>query len=1766
MNMLEIKENTNSEEKSFREQISDFMDEYSKSIGFTEGFTSSLVSDSMLKTIEDVIKSNKNEMLSSELTSSLSGLKKQTNLSQMSTALGSLSKVIKVLPIVSLANSLSEDWKNGNDYPYETMKTALAITAGIIIGGWCGGLLIPAIAAGAAGSLIDTYWDSIESKFKDFMGTRTEHNEIKPTSESHQSPLVLDLDGDGIVETHKENSTVYFDHDNNGLAESTGWVGVDDGLLVRDLNDNGQIDNGTELFGNNSVLSSGATAANGFEALADLDSNQDGVFNSSDSAWNEVKVWKDANGNGRVDEGELLTLEQAGVSGINLEYQASDLSDENGNAHKQTGSFIKTDGTTGSVHDVWFDADKSDTISKEEIAIPEDIAALPDIEGWGNVRSLREAMALDESGELKALVQQYMSETDPAFRQGMLDNIIFHWTGVEDVDPLSRKPSYFYDNPIGDARYLEAQEQFWGEKYANKWWFGKEEQNPHEQASKILLQGFDIIRDYVSNALESQTHCAGFLENIKLTWNGETQIWEVDVSGAVVLLNTLAENNMDSAVQTLHNLENIIKQQDIMVEEINTAFQAYGSAESYLQLFYDKFGTLENQISNGNDIIYGTEGDNYINGLGGNDKIYGQAGDDMLIGGVGDDYLVGGEGSDTYFFEGFWGHDSIDNSSSDKVGTNPDKILFGEGISPTDVSIQRQGNDLILSLHDGADTVKVYSYFLDAGNTNNTVDTIEFADGTVWDYNHIRVAWNAAPVSVGGFVTKEGTKGNDTIQGSSGSDFLSGNDGNDTIFGNGGNDVLYGGRGNDRLEGGEGDDTYYWNLGDGVDTITDSKNNDAICFGEGINFDNLIFRSEGVDLRILVNGDDNQGLLIKKFLQSDNNYKIEELYFADGSNVHLSEIGLTMHQKKTNNYYDYGTEFDDVIYGDDADEYIMARGGDDIIQAGKGDDTIDGGDGNNIYIYNLSDGLDKIIDDTGTAVVRFGEGITFGDLTFRYQHDNRYLRIVVKGDETQGLLLYWQMNTNYDYYGARYLEFADGSRFDLRTQGFVLQQTDEKETVYGTKFDDVIYGNGGDDSLVGGDGSDSYVWNWGDGLDTISESNVAGVDKIVFGEGISFEDLTFSFQSGGYFQINVKGDETQGVRIVSQYLTGQSKYSDAGIEQLVFADGTTVNLKEIGLTIYQKNNTYAPTQQVYTNGTSYDDIIYGREGLNTIRGYAGNDIIYGKSAKDTLEGGAGNDTLYGGAGDDSLKGNDGDDVLYGGDGNDYLAGGYGADTYYWNWGDGWDYINDEGTDDGIDKIVFGEGITFKDLTFTKDYSGYFQIIVKGDKTQGIELSNQYFTGSTSSYPNKGIEQLVFSDGSIINFKEIGLVIHNENVEFPADKTGNIYGTDYNDVVYGSSGKDYINACGGDDILYGNDGDDRIYGGNGNNRLYGGNGKDYLSAGDGNDYLNGGTGDDTLIAGRGDDILIGGVGNDILEGDYGNDIYYWNWGDGWDSINDSANDEGIDKLVFGEGITFDDLKFSVSHTGYDMGVTIKEDSKQGLSIKNQTEDNKGGIEQFVFADGTIVNIKEIGLTLHQENVSVSSGDKLYTYGTKYNDTIYGRKEKDNIFGYNGNDTLYGNDGDDILNGGNDNDILIGGVGNDELKGDSGNDTYVYNLGDGFDTITDTGGNDKIKFGEGINQNDLSFKTEGQNLKILINNNETAGIQISSQLQGGSKVVETIEFHDGSTLDITNADQLIQAMNSFGAETSSAMETLSDAVENVSDMYSLADNSDLTGKAA
>ena len=115
-------------------------------------------------------------------------------------------------------------------------------------------------------------WQVMDNMTEELEATVRNISASFSTAETVRSPLVVDLDGDGI-ETLGTDAGVYFDHDDNGFLEKTGWVGKDDGLLVRDINNNGKIDDGTELFGDNSVLSNGVKAFNGFEALADLDTN-----------------------------------------------------------------------------------------------------------------------------------------------------------------------------------------------------------------------------------------------------------------------------------------------------------------------------------------------------------------------------------------------------------------------------------------------------------------------------------------------------------------------------------------------------------------------------------------------------------------------------------------------------------------------------------------------------------------------------------------------------------------------------------------------------------------------------------------------------------------------------------------------------------------------------------------------------------------------------------------------------------------------------------------------------------------------------------------------------------------------------------------------------------------------------------------------------------------------------------------------------------------------------------------------------------------------------------------------------------------------------------------------------------------------------------------------------------------------------------------------------------------------------------------------------
>ena len=123
-------------------------------------------------------------------------------------------------------------------------------------------------------------------------------------------PLVLDMDGDGI-ELLNIADGVDFDLWSNGRAQAMAWPTADDAFIARDVNGDGIINDGSELF-----TDTVGGMSDGFEHLAQLDSNQDGAFDANDAAWGEVLVWRDANLDAISQASELQTLAAAGVISV----------------------------------------------------------------------------------------------------------------------------------------------------------------------------------------------------------------------------------------------------------------------------------------------------------------------------------------------------------------------------------------------------------------------------------------------------------------------------------------------------------------------------------------------------------------------------------------------------------------------------------------------------------------------------------------------------------------------------------------------------------------------------------------------------------------------------------------------------------------------------------------------------------------------------------------------------------------------------------------------------------------------------------------------------------------------------------------------------------------------------------------------------------------------------------------------------------------------------------------------------------------------------------------------------------------------------------------------------------------------------------------------------------------------------------------------------------------------------------------------------------
>ncbi|MBG7617925.1 hypothetical protein I5R65_00470 [Herbaspirillum sp. AP02] len=1210
-----------------------------------------------------------------------------------------------------------------------------------------------------------------------------------------RDPLILDLDGDGI-ETIARSANVHFDHDLSGFAEQSGWVGRDDALLVRDLDGDGKITSGAELFGDHTRLGSGAFAANGFAALADLDANQDGVLDVNDEAFASLRLWQDRNGNGITDAGELLELNAAGVKTLNVRFSDVNKTDAAGNALRQLGSYVAADGSTRSLGDVWFSSNTMRSVALTEVTLSAAIAKLPELPGMGNTLGLRQAIAQDASGLLQRRVESIMSMTDPTARRAAFDDLLLSWSGAD------RRATNSRGNFI-NGRILYALEGLTGLA-----WPGGG--NPVNEATALSILA--IWRDLGDRLFLHWEVEATYKEDISqfgLAWNMSSKSFVPDATPLVASLKEAMQSGPDMTSMRLLGLGETLRQLgDSGLRYLDALHRAGQHDETELGKLLaatGKAGALLRGTS-GDDTLNGDGNNNYMMGGDGSDTLSGHAGNDTIVGGKGNDYLNGGLGDDIYVFNQGDGIDTINDY--DYTAGNIDTLRLGKGINAADTAVARSGNHMTLTW--GADAITIENYFL---GEYYRIEKIAFDDGTTWAYSDLAsrltqtgTSENEYWTGLGGASNRMvGMAGNDSLSGGQFADTIDGGDGNDNLLGYGGNDTLIGGNGDDGLDGGYGNDTYVFNQGDGVDTISDydynTSNIDTLRLGKGINaVDTVVARSRSH--LTLTWGTD--AITIENYF-SDSSYYIEKIAFDDGTTWAYSDLASRLTQTGTseNEYWTglgdrsnrmvgmggndslNGGQFADTIDGGDGNDNLLGYGGNDTLIGGNGDDGLDGGGGddtlsggkgidrlnggygNDTYVFNQGDGTDTISDyDYNTSnidTLRFGKGINAADTAVARSGNHMTLTWGADAITIENYFLG-------EYYRIEKIAFDDGTTWGYSDLASRLTQTGTSENEYwtglggasnrmtgmagndllsGGQFADTIDGGdgndnllgyGGNDTLIGGNGddgldggsgddtlsggkgidrlnggygNDTYVFNQGDGVDTISDYDYTGgnIDTLRLGKGINAVDTVVA-RSGNHLTLTWGTDAIT----IENYFSDSSYY----IEKFAFDDGTTWAYSDLASRLTQ-------------TGTSENEYWTGFGGAsNRMAGMAGNDLLSGGQFADTIDGGdgndnlsgyGGNDILIGGNGNDNLYGSDGDDALSGDKGNDYLIGGTGNDIYAFNQGDGIDTISDYASSANTDTLKFGTGITSDRLRFSH-IGNNLEISVSGTDDKAI-IENWY---------------------------------------------------------------------------------------------------------------------------------------------------------------------------------------------------------------------------------------------------------------------------------------------------------------------------------------------------------------------------------------------------------------------------------------------------------
>ncbi|QFS43699.1 DUF4347 domain-containing protein [Nostoc sphaeroides] len=229
--------------------------------------------------------------------------------------------------------------------------------------------------------------------------------------------------------------------------------------------------------------------------------------------------------------------------------------------------------------------------------------------------------------------------------------------------------------------------------------------------------------------------------------------------------------------------------------------------------------------------------------------------------------------------------------------------------------------------------------------------------------------------------------------------------------------------------------------------------------------------------------------------------------------------------------------------------------------------------------------------------------------------------------------------------------------------------TNYTDRITATRGNDTVTGNKGNDYLSGFlGGRDRYIYNLGDGIDTITEFGgvgtgynpskdiIAEVDTIKFnGAGLTAHNLLLT-QNNKNLEITFEG--VADAKVILEEFTLQNldnlfpTVTKRAVGNILFDGQTSIRDS------YDVFDTTSTQKTLFNKNTVtfLNDLNNNVEGFDNsddvINAQGGNDVIDGKSGDDLLRGGVGHDMLIGGAGNDTLIGNAGNDTLTGGSGND----------------------------------------------------------------------------------------------------------------------------------------------------------------------------------------------------------------------------------------------------------------------------------------------------------------------------------------------------------------------------------------------------------------------------------------------------------------------------------------------------------------------------------